>query len=91
MVTTNMEEGPAAGAAILAAVGAGCFASVEEACDRLIRITSVTDPIPSQVDRYDQYYQTYRRLYPALAQLYREQAAIVAQDSRHQEKGEQKA
>lgn len=91
VVTTNMEEGPAAGAAILAAVGAGCFASVEEACDRLIRVTSVTDPIPSQVERYDQYYQTYRRLYPALAQLYREQAAIVAQDSRHQEKGEQKA
>ncbi len=79
VVTMNMEEGPAAGAAILACVGAGCYASLEEACSRILRPQTVTEPIPENAGLYEQCYQTYRQLYPALKELYARQAAIVAE------------
>lgn len=80
VVTTNMEEGPAAGAAILAAVGAGYYGTIEEACDAVLQVKTVTEPIPEHVRRYERYYQTYRSLYPALSRLYRSQARIVEED-----------
>lgn len=80
VVTTNMDEGPAAGAAILAAVGAGYYGSIAEACDAILQIKTVTEPIPENVKKYENYYQTYVKLYPALRQLYNSQAQIVAAD-----------
>ena len=77
IVTMNIEEGPAAGACIMAAVGAGFFAGVEETCNAMLKITGVTEPIPANVSIYNEYYQTYRDLYPALKPLYRKQAVIV--------------
>jgi xylulokinase len=77
VLTMNLEEGPAAGAAILAAVGAGHFKSVQEACGALLQVKTVTEPISSNAAMYDDYYQTYRELYPALKDLYGKQAKIV--------------
>ncbi|MCL2740596.1 MAG: xylulokinase [Oscillospiraceae bacterium] len=77
LVTMNMEEGPAAGGAILAAVGAGHFNSVPEACDALLKVTGVTSPIPENVRIYEDYYQTYRSLYPSLKGRFAEQARNV--------------
>ena len=74
----NMEEGPAAGGAIMAAVGAGHFDSIQEACDAWIKVKSVTEPIAENVKRYNDYYQTYRDLYPALRDMYARQAENVA-------------
>ena len=42
VVTINAEEGPAYGVALLAAVGAGAFKNVEEACAATIRVVSRT-------------------------------------------------
>lgn len=53
MTTTNATEGPAFGAALLAAVGVGHFSSVEEACDHCVRIESSLDPVESNAARYE--------------------------------------
>jgi xylulokinase len=66
VVTVNTsDEGAAYGSAILAAVGAGGFRSVDEATDRVVKETSVTKPKRS----YDEAYARYRKLYPAAKSL----------------------
>ena len=44
VVTINAEEGPAYGVALLAAVGAGAFKNIEEACAATIRVVKETAP-----------------------------------------------
>ncbi|MDR1796248.1 MAG: xylulokinase [Clostridiales Family XIII bacterium] len=78
VVTMNIEEGTAAGAAILAAVGAGDYGSVEEACDTLLKATSVTEPDARAVGVYNDYYETYKDLYGALRGQFAKQAEKVA-------------
>ncbi len=77
IITMNMEEGPAAGAAILAAVGAGYFPTVQDACDALLKVSSVTEPVTENVKRYEDYYQIYRELYTANKDVFAKQARIV--------------
>jgi xylulokinase len=60
------EEGAAYGAAILAAVGAKQFASVDEACDAVIKVASRVAPNPDDSFLLQKNYATFRRLYPAL-------------------------
>ncbi len=64
------EEGAAYGAAILAATGAGAWASVDEACDKVVRVASriAVDPPGSRTMQHA--YSTYRRIYPALHQVF---------------------
>ena len=64
------EEGPGYGAAILAAVGCGAFSSVEEAAGRLVKITDTEEPDPQLAEKYEEKYQKYRKLYPALKEFY---------------------
>ena len=77
VISTNVEEGPAVGAAILAAVGAGYFTSVEEACDRIVIPVGMTEPIARNAALYDDFYHIYRELYPALQQKFADQARLV--------------
>lgn len=62
-------EGPAMGAAMLAAKGCGACDSLEELAARTVQITDSVLPDPEIAARYEQRYQTYRRLYPALHSL----------------------
>ena len=78
VVTMNMEEGPAAGAAIMAAVGAGHFKDIQEGCDAILKVVSTTEPIPKNVEIYNDYYQTYRSLYGTLKDTFALQAKRVA-------------
>ena len=64
------EEGPGYGAAILAAVGCGAFSSVEEAAGRLVKITDTEEPDSQLAEKYEEKYQKYRKLYPALKEFY---------------------
>ncbi|MCB9432410.1 MAG: xylulokinase [Ardenticatenaceae bacterium] len=73
LVTVNTTEGAAYGAAILAAVGVGAFASVPEACAQLVRVTGRTGVSPA-VAAYEKQYQLYRQLYPALQPLFQQLA-----------------
>jgi xylulokinase len=66
IVTTTTAEGAAQGAAILAAVGAGWFGSVQDACGALVRTAASTDPSPG-TGHDAEGYSRYRELYPALA------------------------
>jgi len=77
VITTNMEEGPAAGAAILAAVAAKAFGSVEEACSSIIKVTSVTEPIARNVGIYEDYYRIYHALYGNLKDSFAKREQIV--------------
>jgi xylulokinase len=63
------EEGAAYGAAILGAVGARHFATVDQACDAVIRIASRVQPDPSSSALLKKNYAAFRRLYPALDTL----------------------
>jgi xylulokinase len=66
IVTTSNAEGAAQGAATLAAVGAGWFDTVQDACRALVRIGEPT--LPSEAaGAYTHAYARYRELYPALA------------------------
>jgi xylulokinase len=66
LVTVNTTEGAAFGAALLAGVGAGAFASVLEACQAAITVTGRTAPGPAR-QAYPASYERYHGLYPALA------------------------
>ena len=65
LVGVNTAEGSAFGAAILAAVGSGAYSTVQEACSEIIQITEGTTP-GKERSAYQDCYQAYRDLYPAL-------------------------
>jgi xylulokinase len=66
LVTTAAQEGPGFGAALLAGVAAGVYATIAEACDALVRVATHTEPDVAHARRYDDYYAVYTSLYPAL-------------------------
>ena len=66
----NSEEGPAFGAAILAAVGCGKYASVEEAAGKLIKVIDTTEQDPELVELYNKKYEVFRQLYPTLKDMF---------------------
>lgn len=65
----SSREGPAFGAALLAGVGTGVYPSVEEACRATIRTKERVEPGEDR-PAYERAYQVYRRLYPALRELF---------------------
>ena len=65
MTLTHTAEGVATGAGILAAVGAGWYETVPEACAAMVHLAEVTPP-GDGVGAYDASYAVYRDLYPAL-------------------------
>ncbi len=75
-VTLHVDEGPAFGAALLAGVGTGTFATVAEACDATIRPVGKTTPNAQNVSDYAKYYALYRTLYPALQAAFGEAARL---------------
>ena len=64
------EEGPGYGGAILAAVGCGEYASVEEACEKLVKVVDTIEPDPVLVEKYEEKYQQFRKLYPTVKNLF---------------------
>ena len=66
------EQGPGFGAAILAMVGCGCFPSVQAATDALVQVVSTTAPDPVLTEKYDRRYRQYRKIYPALKDVFPE-------------------
>ncbi len=73
----NITEGAAFGAALLAGVGAGVYANVEAACAATIVVTDAVKPGPA-VSVYGDYYQVYRKLYPALKDSFRQVGEVAA-------------
>ena len=71
--TVNVTSGAACGAALLAGVGAGAFPSVEAACARVVRVSTMTEPGPAQTT-YVAHHVSYRALYHALAPFFKAHA-----------------
>jgi len=76
VVTVNSGEGPAFGAALMAGVGAGLYSSLEEICDELIVPVEKTEPDTQNAKQYDEYYQIFKNLYPALKQSFSDIAQV---------------
>ena len=68
------EEGPGYGGAILAAVGCGEYASVEEAAEKLVRVVDTLEPEAELVAKYEERYQKFKQIYPTVKGLFQELA-----------------
>lgn len=64
------EEGPGYGGAILAAVGCGEYASVEEAADKLVKVVGEVLPDPELTAKYEKKYQQFKKIYPTVKCLF---------------------
>ena len=64
--TVEVEEGPAYGGAILAAVGNGEYESVVEAAKVIVKQKDSVMPDKKLTALYEERYQTFKKLYPAL-------------------------
>ena len=70
VLTTNVAEVGAFGAALLAAGGGRVFASTTEAVDQVVRVTGRVEPDAQAVTAYGDIHLLYRELYPALRELF---------------------
>ncbi len=71
VVTINSEEGPALGVALLAAVGAGAFKNIQEACAAVIKVVRETKPFSDSQKIYDKGMPLYQDLYRSLKEDFR--------------------
>lgn len=71
IVSSTVDHGAAHGAALLAAVGAGAFATVEEAAREGIRWSGRLEPDGPTARDLEPAYRRYRELYPALRDAFR--------------------
>jgi len=63
------EEGGAFGCALMAGVGAGHWANLDEACAQAIEVAQRIEPDENDVAAYKAGYAQWRKLYPALKSL----------------------
>ncbi len=64
------EEGPALGAAMLAAVGCGVYGSVEEIAEKMVKVVDTIEPDPAIAAKYDEKYAQFKQIYPALKPVF---------------------
>ena len=57
------EEGPATGAAMIAAVGLNWYANFEDCAQYFVKYTDLVYPIKNNVQIYNEYYEVYKDIY----------------------------
>ena len=72
--STESEQGPGMGGAMLAMVACGAYPSVQAVCDALVRVASTVKPDPEIAARYEKRYSQFREIYPALKPVFRKLA-----------------
>ncbi|MEX2121644.1 MAG: xylulokinase [Pirellulales bacterium] len=77
VVTLNSEEGPAYGVALLAAVGAGAYRDISEACRATIRVVKETSPNRQAQKVYQRAFPEYQQLYRSLKDDFKRIAALA--------------
>ena len=65
--TVNASEATALGAAMIGAVGAGVFKDLAEASRHMVRVKDTYEPIPENVERYNEVYEVFKACYKGLA------------------------
>ena len=58
------EQGPSYGAAMLSMVGAGVYASVEDAARAIVAVSDTV--MPQNPEKYERKYEIFKKLYPAI-------------------------
>lgn len=69
VVTLETEQGPAMGAAMIAAVGTGWFSDFEACSQAFVNYKSEVKPNPEAVKQYEQVYAHYQEVYPTIKEL----------------------
>ena len=64
------EEGPALGAAMLAAVGCGEYPEFETATKQFVKTIDIVEPEKELVEKYEERYQKFKNIYPAVKNLF---------------------
>ena len=64
------EEGPGYGGAMLAMVACGEYPDVQTIADQFVQVVEVIRPDPEISARYEDRYQRYRQIYPAVKELF---------------------
>jgi len=77
LVTVNVTDSSAFGAALLAGVGAGVYGNVSQACAATVKIVDRVEPIGENEGVYNEYYPVYRSLYRSLKPAFDAVAAIA--------------
>ena len=75
---TRVADASALGSAVLAAVGADLFDSVEDATGEMVHVVKTVEPNLARRDDYRPFYEAYKDTYPALAPILHRQAAARA-------------
>ena len=65
------EEGPGYGASMLAMVGCGEYNNVKECTEKLVKTKEIVFPDPDISARYEAQYQKFRRIYPAMKDMFK--------------------
>ncbi len=76
VLTINTEEGAAYGVALLAAVGAGAYKNIQEACASAISVVGQTTANRAARRRYDRGFPVYQGLYQSLKGDFKKIAAL---------------
>jgi xylulokinase len=76
VVSMTADEGPAYGVALLAAVGAGEFKDVAEACDATVKTKAQLRPRPTLRRHYEKSFPIYQQLYRSLRDDFRKIAEM---------------
>ena len=66
------EQGPGMGGAMLAMVACGAYESVGAACENLVAVAETVKPEPELTALYEKRYQQFRKIYPAVKNLFPE-------------------
>lgn len=69
IVTLETEQGPAMGACMVAAVGAGWFDDFETATEAFVNYKDEIQPNAEAVKKYDEIYEIYREVYPTIKDI----------------------
>ena len=69
----EVEEGPALGAAMLAAVACGRYKNAVECAESIVRVKETIMPVPEITAAYNDKYETFKKLYPALRSVFHTQ------------------
>ena len=75
--TTRVEEGAAYGAAILGGVAGGIFEDVAQGVRACVAVKETIDPVESWRAPYDEGYESWRALYPALRSVRSDQTVTA--------------
>jgi len=71
IVTMSTEQGPAMGAAMIAAVGVSWFSDLEKCAEKVVSYQKEIYPIPENVEKYKVFYKKYNEIYPSTKDFFR--------------------